>query len=152
MRVTEKKRIKIDRECKENPVFISWVNTLGGREHWLFHKKQSKGFITQDGETYEVNQNDLENSRGQTYDFTKEGQDQMIVGTMADIEDIEGIKTMLNSVNVEILTNPDTWTIEGPKWKNVRPVPGSFKLYDTDELRNELEITLRFPDINGQMQ
>ena len=62
MIVTEKKTIKIDRECKDNPIFISWINTYGGREHWLFSKVQTKGLITQNAGNYESYISDLTNA------------------------------------------------------------------------------------------
>jgi hypothetical protein len=145
MIVTEKKTIKIDRECKENPIFISWLNTYGGREHWLFHKVQTKGIVTQNAGTYENYISDLSNSRGQINDISKNATPLLIVNAMVDIEDIEGIKTMLYSPCVEWLIS------QAPiKWQTVRPQVGSFKLYDTTDLKATIQITLELPYINIQ--
>jgi hypothetical protein len=145
MIVTEIKTIKIDRECKENPIFISWLNTYGGREHWLFHKVQTKGLVTQNAGTYERYISDLSNSRGQINDISKNATPLLIVNAMVDIEDIEGIKTMLYSPCVEWLIS------QAPiKWQTVRPQVGSFKLYDTTDLKATIQITLELPYINIQ--
>jgi len=145
MIVTEKKTIKIDRECKENPIFISWLNTYGGREHWLFHKVQTKGIVTQNAGTYESYISDLSNSRGQINDISKNATPLLIINAMVDIEDIEGIKTMLYSPCVEWLIS------QAPiKWQTVRPQVGSFKLYDTTDLKATIQITLELPYINIQ--
>lgn len=145
MRVTEIKTIKIDRECKENPVFISWLNTYGGREHWLFHKVQTKGLVTQNAGSFESYISDLSNSRGQINDISKNAIPLLIINAMVDIEDIEGIKTMLYSPCVEMLVS------ENPiKWNTVRPQVGSFKLYDTGDLKATIQITLELPYINIQ--
>jgi hypothetical protein len=145
MRVTEIKTIKIDRECKDNPVFISWLNTYGGREHWLFHKVQTKGIVTQNAGNYESYISDLTNARGQITDISKNATPLLIVNATVDIEDIEGIKTMLYSPCVEWLVS------ESPiKWQTVRPQVGSFKLYDTNELQATIQITLELPYINIQ--
>jgi hypothetical protein len=152
MIVTEKKFIKIDRTCKTNPVFITWKNTRGGREYWLFHKVQTIGLDVQNGGDFEPYMQDLETSKGQILDVTKDATPKMIVGASVNIEDIEGIKTMLYSVRVEMLTNPETWQTEGPRWLIVRPNPGSFKLYDTNEIRSTIEITLDLPYIFNQAQ
>jgi hypothetical protein len=145
MIVTEKKTIKIDRECKENPVFISWLNVYGGREHWLFHKVQTKGIVTQNAGTYESYISDLSNSRGQINDISKNATPLLIINAYVDIEDIEGIKTMLYSPCVEWLIS------QAPiKWQTVRPQVGSFKLYDTTDLKAIIQITLELPYINIQ--
>lgn len=145
MRVTEIKTIKIDRECKDNPVFVSWLNTYGGREHWLFHKVQTKGIVTQNAGNYESYISDLTNARGQITDISKNATPLLIVNATVDIEDIEGIKTMLYSPCVEWLVS------ESPiKWQTVRPQVGSFKLYDTNELQATIQITLELPYINIQ--
>ncbi|CAB4151257.1 hypothetical protein UFOVP600_8 [uncultured Caudovirales phage] len=145
MIVTEKKTIKIDRECKENPVFISWLNTYGGREHWLFSKVQTKGLITQNDGNFESYIVDLAESRGQIIDISKNAVPLLTVNCTVDVEDIDGIKTLLYSPCVEMLVS------ENPiKWQTVRPQTGSFKLYDTNDLTSSLQITLELPYINIQ--
>jgi len=142
MIVTEIKTIKIDRECKENPVFISWLNTYGGREHWLFHKVQTKGIVTQNDGNYEPYISDLTNARGQITDISKNATPLLIVNATVDIEDIEGLKTMLYSPCVEWLVNETPLT-----WQTVRPQVGSFKLYDTTDMQATIQITLELPYI-----
>jgi hypothetical protein len=145
MRVTEIKTIKIDRECKDNPVFVSWLNTYGGREHWLFHKVQTKGIVTQNDGNYESYISDLTNARGQITDISKNATPLLIINATVDIEDIDGLKTMLYSPCVEWLVS------ESPiKWQTVRPQVGSFKLYDTTDVRATIQITLELPYINIQ--
>lgn len=145
MIVTEKKTIKIDRECKENPVFISWLNVYGGREHWLFSKVQTKGLVTQNAGNFETYIVDLAESRGQITDISKNATPLLIINAYVDIEDIEGIKTLLYSPCVEMLVS------ENPiKWMTVHPQVGSFKLYDTTDLKATIQITLELPYINIQ--
>ena len=145
MRVTEKKTIKIDRECKLNPVFISWLNVYGGREHWLFSKVQTKGLITQNAGNFETYIVDLSEARGQITDISKNATPLLTVNCTVDIEDIEGLKTILYSPCVEMLVS------ENPiKWITVHPQVGSFKLYDTNDVTSSLQITLELPYINIQ--
>ncbi len=142
MIVTEIKTIKIDRKCKDNPVFISWLNTYGGREHWLFHKVQTKGIVTQNDGNFEPYISDLTNARGQITDISKNATPLLIVNATVDIEDIEGLKTMLYSPCVEWLVNETPLT-----WQTVRPQVGSFKLYDTTDMQATIQITLELPYI-----
>lgn len=152
MRVTEIKNVKIDRDCKNNPVFVSWFNTLGGREHWLFFENQTEGLQTREGGTFEPFIEDLEESRGQIEDITIKAQPQLILYAMVDAEDMAGLKTILYSLKVEQLMNPDTWQQEGLDWQIIRPVQGSFKIIDTNQLRNTIEIVFNDPYINNQSQ
>lgn len=152
MIVTEKKFIKIDRECKVNPVFLTWTNTNGGREYWLFHKVQTIAIDTKESGDFEPYVADLETTRGQVFDITNEATPKIIIGTNAEIEDIEGLKTLLYSPSVEWLRNPETWETEGCEWVTVRPQKGSFKLYDTNEVRNVIEITIELPYIYNQQR
>lgn len=150
MIVTEKKVVKIDRNCKTNPVFLTWINSLGGREFWLFHKVQTKGITVSENGDFEKTIQDLETARGQISVFSKTAVPQMIIGANVLIEDLEGIKSVLHSVKVEMLINPLTWQTDGPKWRHVEPAPGSFKLYNTNQVRNDIEITLDFPYLFNQ--
>lgn len=148
-RITEKKRIKIDSACRKNPVFVAWINTLGGREYWLFDTIQTEGLTTEKGGTFEPYQIDLENSRGQIFDVSVFAQPHLTVYGIIDNEDIQGIKSLLYSPRVEILMNPETWEAEGLTWQVFRPQQGSFKILNTDEIRSEFELTLDNPYINN---
>lgn len=150
--VTEVKTIKVDGSCKTYPVFVTWLNTLGGREHWLFHRIYTKQIDTSDGGSYIKSNEILETTTGNVFDITANANNVLIVNALVDIEDIEGIKTMLYSPCVEMLFNPETWEVEGCKWINVHVVKGSFKLYQTDQVRNTIEIQLQLPNINIQSQ
>ena len=145
MIVTEKKTVKVVSECVVNPVFVSWLNTLGGREHWLFSRFQTKGLITQNNGQYETYISDLENSRGQINDISNNAIPLLTVIAHVDIEDIEGLKTILYSVNCELLISQSPL-----KWQTIRPQKGSFKLYNTNELKSTIEITFELPYINIQ--
>jgi hypothetical protein len=89
-------------------------------------------------------------AEGYTIETSRNAIETLVCGAYVDIEDIEGIKTMLYSPNVLMLFNPETWQTEGVKWINVKPLPGSFKLYDTDEIKAEIQFTLELVDINIQ--
>lgn len=150
--VTEKKTIKIDRDCVGYPVFLSWLNTLGGREHWLFNKVNVKQIDTSEGGTFNVTTELLEDSRGATLELTNYANSVIIVNSLVDVEDIEGLKSVLYSPAVEMLLNPNTWQTEGAKWLNVRINKGTFKLYQSDQVRNIFEIQIELPEINIQVR
>ena len=150
--VTEIKTIKVDGLCKSNPVYLSWLNTLGGREHWLFHRINIKQIDTSDNGFFVKTNEALETTTGNRFDISANANNVIIVNALVDIEDIEGIKTMLYSPCVEMLWNVNTWETEQPKWINIHVVKGSFKLYQTDQLKSTIEIQLQLPDLNIQSQ
>jgi len=150
--ITEIKTIKLDRDCGGYPIFLSWLNTLGGREHWLFNKVNVRQIDTSEGGTFKVTNELLENSRGETNELTNNANNVIIVNSLVDTEDIEGLKSILYSPAVEMLSNPSTWQSEGAKWLNVRINKGSFKLYQSDQVRNTFEIQIELPDVNIQVR
>lgn len=150
-RVTEKKRIKIDHSCAtDNPVYLNWLGGAGGRNYWLFKLRQQYGLNVNVLGTFSPYLKDIENAQGTTYDTGREAFPRLTVGAVVDREDAEGIQTVLYSPNVLMLMNPDTWQVEGVKWQIVRVVPGSFKLWETDQTRVELEFTIELVEINVQ--
>lgn len=46
--VTESIVIKLDNECKENPIYLRWLNTLGGYDHFMFHFTNEVVYDTKD--------------------------------------------------------------------------------------------------------
>lgn len=149
-RVTEKKRIKIDHSCVSLPVYLSWLGISGGRNYWLFKLRQAYGVNTQSRGEFSPYTPDIENAQGTVFSTGIEVNPRLTVGAVVDLEDAEGIETILYSNDVLRLMNPDTWQSVGPVWQVVRVVPGSFKLWDTDQSRVELEFSINLEPINTQ--
>lgn len=149
-RVTEKKKILIDHSCASNPVYLNWLGLSGGRNYWLFKKRQEYGITTSVNGVFEPYQSDIENAQGYTFETGRESTPRLVVGAIVSRSSAEGIKGVLYSPNVLMLMNPDTWTSESPIWQIVRPVPGSFKLWETDAERVELEFSIDLPKTNIQ--
>jgi hypothetical protein len=140
--LTETKQIKINQTCLERPLAVSWENTLGGREHWVFSYNQIHTLDTQSGATYQPNIDNLETATSNIFDLQKFAQPKISVGANVDIEDIEGLKSILYSICVEIQT--------AQGWIGVRPETGSFKILETKDTKATIEMTFVLPDINIQ--
>jgi hypothetical protein len=108
--------------------------------------------ITENRGTFEPFVEDLETSRGQIKDIDIFAQPQLVVYALVLNEDVQGLQAILYSPNVEVLVNPSTWEIDGPKWQIYRPLPGSFRIIDTDEIRTTIEITFNISYINNVTQ
>jgi len=147
MVITEIKTVKVDSNCYDNPVYLSWLNVYGGREYWLFGNVQDKGLSTSVNETFEPIIDDITNARGYFEETSRNSTPNMTLYANLDIEDIEGVKTLLYSANVEMLVN------ENPiKWQNVRLQIGSFKLYATNQTTATISFTIELPKVNIQGQ
>lgn len=153
MKITETKRIRYDDLCKDNPIYLSWINTLGGRCYWLFSRNQFISFGTGEETIFENAVIDLENSEAFQEVLSLQAGKGMILGcNNIDRNDIEYIKSILYSPKVQILDNPDTWTTEGCKWTTVIVVRGNFPLIETKEERADISLTIKFPIIQIQTQ
>lgn len=159
--ITEIKTIKIDHECKTNPVYLFWQGTNSGPNYWLFHKVQTEVEEIEDVGEFFPYVDDLETALGNAETIGKNSQPELVIGAYVDVEDLSqgvmpntfpGLKGLLRSPNVLMLTNLDTWEEEGPKWMRVRVAPGTFKILDTDQAKARIELTLLLPTINIQQQ
>ena len=147
MRVTEIKQIKVSHECYDNPIYLSWLNVYGGREYWLFGKVQDKGLNTSVNDTFEPIVTNNTTSRGYFEESSRNATPTLTLYANLDIEDIEGVKTVLYSANVEMLISESPLT-----WQNVRPQVGSFKLYATNQTSATMSFTIELPKVNIQGQ
>jgi len=152
-RITEIKEIDVDATCVDNPIYLKWLNTSGGFSQWLFGRMQTDIIQTAvNGEYETLIDDDLENSIGAEEYMSKDAQPQMVIGANLPIDKMDGIKGMLMSPKVLMLTNPETWTTEGAKWVRVRIQVGSFLILKTSETRSQIELVLLLPKINIQSE
>lgn len=152
-RCTEIKTVKINADCVNNPVFIRWINSVGGWEPgWVFSRTQTIAVQVDELGTFQPYNADIEVAESVIEVLAKDATPQMIVGAFVDIEDIERIKGMLYSPSVKMLMNNDTWMTEGCKWQTIIPQPGAFKLYDTIETKTQIEIIFDMPKLYLQQQ
>ena len=159
--ITEIKTIKIDCDCKVNPVYLQWQGTNGGANFWLFHTVQAEvETISITGDFFPYS-DDLANDLGNGEVLSKEALPQLIIGAYLDVEDLSGgvnpssvpaLKGLLRSPNVLMLVNPTTWEVDGTQWMRVRVAPATFKILETNQTKAQIELTLLFPTINIQSQ
>ena len=154
MRITEKKRVRI-KDCNyDNPVFLCWKGVEGGWNYYLFDRSQTVGKQVS-GEQFITAFTDLENqTTGKAFLFKESEQTITCGAENLDENDIRGIATMLDSVEVKLLLNPLSWrTVEmvgspaaptivtNPLWETVRIMPGSFSLFKTSQKIHSVQFT-----------
>ena len=155
MRITEKKKIKIDHECKDFPIYLTWLNRLGGYSYWLFFKEHSEKTKTKAENKYIKSIADLENAIA-TNDITgKQAAHTILVGGRIKAEDIDGITGLYESPKVLRLMNPENWNsgpTPNPIWQRVIVKPGSITILKTGIEYLEIKMTLELPFVNTQKE
>jgi hypothetical protein len=158
MRITEKKKIKIDHECKDFPIYLTWLNSLGGYSYWLFFKEHQEKTKTASENKYIKSIADLENAIS-TNDITgKAAANTILIGGRMKAEDMDGIEGLYQSPKVLRLMNPETWETDSPTgtpapiWQRVIIKPGSLTVLKTGVDFLEVKITLELPFINTQKE
>ena len=152
-RLTEIKTVDIWPECIVNPVYLQWFCTVGGPAYWCFAFRQQRGLTTKELGVFLPYIDDLETAQADVETIGLNVQPQLVVGAMGLTTDqMLIIESLLCSTRVLMLTNPDDWETDGPKWHRVGVAPGTFKTKRTDLSRHNIEITLNLPRINTQGQ
>lgn len=148
--ISETITVDIDQNCNSNPVYLNWLDTSGGRAFWLFNRIQTVGLETAVGDVFEPLVEDLATQQGDIFEVERQAGNRLVLTTYTTIEKMKGIKSMLYSLNVLMLVNPETWQTDGVIWEAVRPLAGSFQLYNTNETHTNLTVTIELMNTNIQ--
>lgn len=145
--ITETKLIKINAECRKVPIYLCWLNTLGGWDYWLFDASQKSEISAGNIKTFEKFVDDFENAQGFVETLSKEAQVKITLGDNGlSIDDFHGIKGILYSPKVLMLT------VQYPiKWHTVILDSKSFS-YETDQSSTDIEFSIILPNIIVQNQ
>lgn len=152
-RISEIKTVDIERCIPNNPVYLRWLNTLGGWTSWLFGTRQIVTYDVEGKELFTKNIGELEKMDGLDEWVGKEAEKVLKLGyENLPTHKVELIKGLLYSPKVYQVTwdtsvNPPiiTRTV-------VRVKPGSFSIIDTGESRHDLEIQIIYPRLFIQQQ
>lgn len=145
-------RADIRRGCVENPIYINWLDSNGGRNYWLFEKNQ---VLTMDAETnsdFKPYFSDLETQNIDTQEINVSANEVISVGGVCSIEKWQMLKTLFHSINVNVLTNPSSWETDGAKWKVVRIEKGSLSSWETKNKNVEFSFKIQTESINIQAE
>lgn len=151
-KVTEIKRVKIDNECKAFPLYITWINALGGYSYYLFHSSNAETIQTKAITSYIKNVDDLETSLGALGITGKETSKKIEFGARVKKSDMDGIASLFSSPKVMLLKNPETWETEGVKWGRVLINPGSLIVAQTKIAFHEIKMTMILSPIKTQTE
>lgn len=158
-RLSEFKDIKVRRVTCENPIQLVWFNTLGAPENWVFEGNRTelkRVFGTTGFKSNEISirKGDFGStsiyprSDGQNKIIKKESQKKLLLTAKdLDLDDIDTIKSILDSIQVVLLLNFEQWEeVTGPEWENVSINEATFEIRDTNVDRFEISFELTLQD------
>lgn len=141
-RVTQYKWIEVvEQPC--NPVVLKWLGANGSWNEWTFGTNQSDGIDIKDGEQFSPY---IEQQTIPVEDIKLISKD--ATPTLVCFDEhisttfMRGLRTLISSPLVYMLTNPSTATSSGSSWEHVCVAPGSFKLRETRRSFHSVELKL----------
>lgn len=156
---TEYKEITVSTKCDDFPVYLKWLNTLGGWSYWLFGFDHENSLLIDNGVTFEKDISDLATATERLEYLSKRAFPRLSIGaTDISASNITGLQGIMYSTKVLMLTNPDTWLTDGPestplpKWKTVLVRPGTFSIGTARSGTVDVELVLDLPELFIQTQ
>lgn len=167
IRITEKKRILIAC-CVEHPVYLCWINKLGAFEYWLFGFNHTNDDDVQEIDTFYPYRPELSDAVSWQEVLSKRAIPKMVIGASnIDVENVSGLRGLLHSPRILMMTNPPTaeeveayindgtpmpWQEDGPQWIVVKVQPNTFRLSEARASKCSVEIVLVLQEVQIQRQ
>ena len=142
--------VEIDEACYDSPVYLCWLNPLGGFDYWLFHTNQDSHDITESRGSFESYIEDLADVNGRAEELGKRVQEEMDLGAnQITIQQADGLRHLLRSPKVYRYMG----TVDSvPQWQVVRVKTGSFLIRQSFENKADLSLTIILPEPFVQQQ
>lgn len=139
------KEIEIEyRDCVlSNPVYFVWKNTLGGWDYWLFQKNQTEHIDVTTLGSFQKNYNVISDINNPETERGKNAVPRIIFGAdNLTLQQKIGIQEILLSNKVYILNQ------DGSVNREVKVLPGSFLVQETEKNLHEIEFEILDVEIN----
>lgn len=132
-----------------NPIYLRWINTLGGWDYWCFGGTQEREIEWKAGEVFSKYFGAIESQTSTGKFVGKSAVPSLKIGSeQLTTEQIEGIENLIYSPEVQMYyLLPDNL----PGWKTVRVNRSDYKR-KTRNKRHSIELTIQLLDINIQTQ
>lgn len=139
--ISETLRFKVEDACV-NPVYICWLNTLGGWDQWLFSGSQDIDLGVSGESSFLENYTFSEDTTNPLVNLKKQAGERMRLGANAlTTNEKEALKEILYSPAVYIVASD--LTIE----KRVNVSTGTFRVRRTSSNLHDIEFEIILPDI-----
>ena len=138
--LSEEKFLRKKVACGYNEVLLTWRNSLGGWDYWLFEKRQFEDIVMANGNDYQPYQADFAID-SDTILLDKTAYDVLTVGAShLDANDVQGLKGLIRSGEVYIVSYPVL------SYERVILQPNTWQLTDTNA--NLMELEFKFKKTN----
>lgn len=150
--ITEEKFVRYNNVCHDSPVYLAWLNPLGGFDHWLFESSQDVSDVVTDLKQFEQWVEDIGEANARKQAFNKDIQEEVLcVAENLTTQQAEGLRYLGRSVQVLKFTG---YEIDGttPKWQVVNVKTGTFFVRNTGETRSRAQFVIQPPQAYNQRQ
>ncbi len=137
--ISEVKRIKIDHNCYNNPVFLVWKNTLGGWDHWLFYNAQTESLKTESIGEFTQPAYFIEQSEGLSKSLGVNANNTMILGANR-LNDNQYLAIK------DLITSPKIYKVETDGAKQIVLMKAGTFSKDTKDRLHSIEFEITLPD------
>lgn len=136
-RITEKKRIAIDHCIPKNAFYVTWTNSKGGQDFWMFGIRQMIGRTVEDTQLYMPNYTDIEASEAIVSQLSKSSTPYIICTSDQLTKDqVNALMGLKESTLVKYLKDKDNNI-----WEEIIPVDGE---YEYDNFSEGYSIQIKF--------
>lgn len=146
IRITEKKKVYLDANCRKNPIYLMWKNALGGWSYWLFDSNTEETFVAKHNTEYSVYVENIATANLKSKFVNADQVKTITCGDSVRVSDMYGLSGIEKSPQVFMLydatklsTNPTL------AWLGVNVIPKGFKYSPLAE-RVDVEITFELPN------
>ena len=145
IRITEKKKVYVDANCRKNPIYLMWKNGYGGWSYWLFDNNTEETFVAKHNTDYSIYIENIETANLKNKFVNVDQVKTITCGDNVRISDLYGLAGIEKSPQVFMLydasklaTNPSL------AWIGVNVLPKGFKYSPLAE-RVDVEVTFELP-------
>jgi len=145
IRITEKKKVYVDANCRKNPVYLMWKNAYGGWSYWLFDNNTEESYIAKHNTEYSVYVENIETANIKNKFVSTDQVKTITCGDSVRVSDLYGLAGIEKSPQVFMLydatklaTNPTL------AWIGVNVLPKGFK-YSPLADRVDVEVAFELP-------
>ena len=141
LNVVECINVDIVRDCVDQPFYLTWLNTLGGWDYYMFGVNQIDTIDASNDTTYQPYEFDLSDAERKVFDLQNERSQVFTLGSEAISKaDLTAMKDLFSSPAVFKLEQDGTAT-------RLRVAKGSFQMFQTRDGFNRIEFDVFMPEI-----
>lgn len=135
--LTESLQVNVNQNCIKNPLYLRWLNQLGGWNSWLFHGNYFEKNQVSESEIFEKSVEDISLVQGTIEYLKRNSNNRYLVGSETLTEnDKRLVLSIARSRKVELYNLTDN------TWLDVLVAPDTFDVFEFRESRTSIKLEL----------